>query len=160
MNPELDRPYQTVRLLVAAMAMCVAAFGAFVVFLITGGVAHTDSSWARVLLLALVGAALIEASVYALARAITTERARREWEGVAPTEESAAGLRKCYYALTLTAAGLAEAFGLFGIVVLLISGAWPAIAAPLIALLVIAVHFPTQARFNSFAGGMTGRHWA
>lgn len=153
------RAFRTIRLVVAAMATGVLAFGAMVVFMITGGVITTNPALANILLLTLAGLAFVEVVAYTMVRAICLDRARRAWNGAVADESSVDGVLSCFSTLTLIGAAMAEGFGLFGIVIFLLAGAWVAIAASALALLVIAIQFPSRARFTSFARNVTGRHW-
>ena len=156
---ESQSSFKTIRLIIAALALGMIAFGAMVVFMITGGVLSTDPALANILLLALLGLAFAEAAAYVVLRAVFLKRVREEWTGAVADETSVPGVLGAFVTLSLIGAAMAEGIGLFGTVILMLTGAWLAIIAPAAALIVIAFLFPTHGKFTSFASNVTGRHW-
>jgi hypothetical protein len=158
-NDKLHPNVQNLRLMIPAMAMGVIIFAAIVIFLVAGWRMNTDPTLENPLLLALAALAVMEIVVYVVMRKVITGNLRRRWLGHAAEDVPADELAKCFQTLTLVGAALAEGLSLFGIVTLLITGNWLAIAAPAVGLLLIALHFPTRDKFNRFAGNATGQHW-
>jgi len=159
-SDEMPASLQNLRLIIPAMAMGVIVFAAIVVFLITSGGMNTDPEPANLLLLVLAALAVMELAAYVVIRKVMMGNLRRRWVGRpvedVPPEELARG----FQTLTLVGAALAEGFSLFGLVILLVTGNWLAIAASAIGLLLIALHFPTRDKLSRFAGNVTGQHWS
>ncbi|MFQ5807112.1 MAG: hypothetical protein ACE5I3_11750, partial [Phycisphaerae bacterium] len=100
-----------------------------------------------------------EIPAYALLRTAIMGNLRRTWDGRASDEVPKEELAKGFNLLTIIGGALAEGLSLFGLVILLVSGNWLAVAAPVIGLLLLAAQLPTRDRFNRFAGNVTGQHW-
>jgi hypothetical protein len=147
------------RLIIPAMAMGVILFAAVVVFLVTSGSITADAALANVLLLALTALAAAELVGYLIARKALTGRLRQQWLGHAAEDVPPHELARAFQALTLIGAAMAEGLSLFGLVIVLVTGSWPAIVAPAIGLLLIALLFPTPDKFSRFAGSITGQPW-
>jgi len=158
-NDHMPPNLQNLRLIIPAMAMGVIIFAAIVIFLITGGSMSTDPEPANLLLLVLAAFAVTELAAYVVVRKVVAGNLRRRWLGRAVEDVPSEELVKWFQTLTLVGAALAEGLSLFGLVILLITGNWLAIAAPAIGLLLIARNFPTRDKFNRFAGSITGQHW-
>ncbi len=159
-NDKLHPSLQNLRLIIPAMALGVIIFAAIVIFLVAGGRMNTHPTLENPLLLALVALAVMEVVAYIVIRKVITGNLRRRWLGHAAEDVPPDELAKWFQTLTLVGAALAEAPSLFGLVILLITGNWLAIAAPAIGLLLIALHFPTRDKLNRFAGNVTGQHWS
>lgn len=155
LHPEL----QSMRVVVSAMAVGVIMFAAIVVFLIASGRMTGDPTLQNPLLLALLAVAVMEIVAYVVVRKLITDKLRRRWLSQETEELPADDPAKSYQAITLIGAAMAEGWSLFGLVVLLITGNWLAIAAPAIGVVLIALHFPTRDKCNRFAGNVTGQHW-
>lgn len=157
---EMPASLQNLRLIIPAMAMGMILFAAIVIFLITSGRMDTDPEPANLLLLVLAALAVAELAAYVVIRKVITGNLRRRWLGHAVEDVPPEELLKWFQTLTLVGAAMAEGLSLFGLVILLVTGNWPAIVAPAIGLLLIALHFPTRDKLNRFAGSVTGQHWS
>lgn len=83
--------------------------------------------------------------------------ARRQWPARRDEPHAGDWLVNQYAVLTIIRLALAEGFGLLGAAGLMVTGRWPFLAAPLIAVVFMAVFFPTQARARAFITSVTGQ---
>ena len=160
MNDE-DTPLylRRLRLIILAMTMGVIVFAAIVIYLITFGGMSTRPDLANVLLAALVAQAALEIVLYFVARKLINDWLRQRQSGQAGDSVAPSDLVRAFFTISLIVAGLAEGLSLFGLVILMLTGNWLAIVAPAIGLLLIALRFPSNDKFNRFAASVTGQHW-
>lgn len=158
-NSEVDQAVRMLRIVVTAMVLGVIGFGAVVVWLVAGGTVRANPEIADVLLLVLVGLAVAEVPAYLAVRTAMIGNLRRSRGDQAPEEVPIEALAKVYSTVTLIGSALAEALSLFGLVILLVSGTWWALAAPLAGVALIAMQLPSQYKFGCFVSNTTGRHW-
>jgi hypothetical protein len=146
------------RLLVAAIAGSLVIFAGIAVLLVRSGTTEGMPELIQTLLPILGLVAILELPVYATIRRGILSKARQAWEHESPRDEPAAELLPSYSMLTIIGGALAEGFGLFGTVVFLLTGSWPALAAPAIALVVLAAAFPSRDRLNRFVTAVTQQY--
>lgn len=150
---------QQLRLIVMAMGAGVIIFGLIVILLVARERVNTDADLARPLLAALGALAVVEIVAYVVLRKLLMGSMRRRWLGQAVEDVPAEELTRGFQALTLIGAALAEGLSLFGLVVVLVTGTWPAIVATVAGLLALALAMPTRDKLNRFAANVTGQHW-
>lgn len=108
------------------------------------------------LLAALGGLAIMELIAYKLlVRPNIIRQARREAEGRDEIGRRAF-LEQRYLTLIILAGALVEGVGLFGAVILMVSGQWAAIAAPALASIAMLLVIPTADRFDAFLREVSG----
>jgi len=147
------------RLAIAGMAVGIITFAAVTVVLVAGGTLGTRPDLARPLLLALLGLGVAEVPGYAAVRQGILRRLRDAAVGGQMAPLPADVLARYYVTLTLVGGALAEGLSLFGIVIVLVTGAWWGLAAPAVGLALIALQVPSNARFGQFASQATGTSW-
>jgi hypothetical protein len=146
------------RLLVAAIAGSLLIFAGIAVLLVRSGTTESQSALIPTLLPILGLVAILELPVYLIIRRRIVVKARQTWECEPARDDLAAELLPSYSMLTIIGAALAEGFGLFGTVVFLLTGSWPALAAPAIAFVVLAAAFPSRDRLNRFVTAITQQY--
>jgi hypothetical protein len=146
------------RLLVAAMAGGMLVFAAIAIVAVTAG-SVTLNSELTTTLLAVLGLFAVGALVaYAVVRRSIVSKARQIREQQSSKEDPTAALLPTYSVVTIVSGALAEGFGLFGTVVFLLTGSWPALAAPVLALLALAAIFPSRDRLSRFGTAATSEY--
>jgi hypothetical protein len=159
MEAEVDQAVRILRTIIVAMLAGVVGFGTIAVILVVGGYAGTQPQLATMMLAALGGLAVVELVGYTVVRAGITGNTRRSCQGQGPDLAPSEELLKGFQTITLIGAAMAEGLSLFGIVVLLVTGVWLALAAPAVGVVLIALQTPSRDKFNRFAGSVTGQHW-
>jgi hypothetical protein len=159
MDSEVDQVVRTLRIVMVAMLAGVVGFGAIAVILVVGGNIATQPQNANMLLAVLACFAVTGIVAYVVVRTALTGNVRRSCEGLAVDQVPAATLLKGFQMITLIGGALAEGVSFFGIVILLVTGAWLALAAPAVGVVLIALQAPSRDKFKRFAGSVTGQHW-
>jgi F0F1-type ATP synthase membrane subunit c/vacuolar-type H+-ATPase subunit K len=154
----IDQALRILRIIVAAMMMGV--FGLSVVAVLVGRQADPNPKLANIMLVLLAVMAVWELIAYAVVRASVLNRLRRRFAGNPPAEDPATELIGSFNSLTIIACALAEGLGLFGAVIMLITGAWAALAAPALALIVLTLQLPSEDKIARFVSGVTGQQWS
>jgi hypothetical protein len=157
-DAEDNQHLQISRLVIAAMAMGIIGFAAVVVLLAAGGRMNADPQLADILLIVLAILAVAQVPVYVFVRRAILANLRRTCDSRTSGEAAAQELTKGFNALTITGGAMAEGLSLFGLVILLLSGNWLALAGPLVGLLLLAVQFPTRDKLRRFVESATGQH--
>ncbi len=154
-----SNPLLAGRIVNSSMAGGIVMFAIVTVVFVHTGVVKTNSESAPSLLLALGAVALFGIIAYPLLRRSMLGKLRARFEERSTSEIDPAELAPTFHTLTLIGAAMAEGFGLFGTVVLLITGQWAALAAPIIALIALAFLYPTERRLARFTTTITNPPW-
>jgi hypothetical protein len=157
-NELIDQALRILRTIVVAMMMGVLGLSVIAVFI--GQQAEPDPKFANILLVLLAVMAVWELIAYAVIRASILNRLRRRFSEAPPAEDSLGELIGKFNSLTIIASAMAEGLGLFGGVIVLITGAWTALAAPAIALIVLVLQLPSRDKLARFVSGVTGQQWS
>ena len=150
-------PLRTLPFLVAALLMGVLTFTGFATFIAftRGGMAPPASTdYTLLLVLAVLGPSEFLAYHVAL-RPMFARRARETASASEETRDF--GLAQQFAMKTIIAAALLEGWGLFGAVILFLIGQWPALAAPMIAAVGLALLLDARGRFERFKEDATGQ---
>lgn len=106
----------------------------------------------------LVGLAVVELVAYSILRPAFTARAQREWVEDGPPQDQVGEFTAGRYAtLTIIGCAMAEGFGLLGGAAVLVTGRYFGLAAAGVALVALAIQFPTRAKMSTFASRITGQ---
>ena len=146
------------RLLVAAITGSLVIFAGIAVLLVRSSTIEGQPQLTVTLLPILGLVAILELPVYVTIRRGIVSKARQAWDRDPARNDPTAELVPSYSMLTIIGAALAEGFGLFGTVVFLLTGSWPALGAPAIALVVLAAAFPSRDRLNRFVTTVTQQY--
>jgi hypothetical protein len=156
-DTNVNQALRVLRLLLAAMGGGMVVFAGIAVLVVKSGSMDSRPALAPILLPILGLVAILELPVYATMRRGIVSKARQAWDRTPSSDDPAVELLPSYNMLTIIGGALAEGFGLFGTVVFLLTGSWPALAAPAIALVALAAVFPSQDRLNRFVTAVTGQ---
>jgi len=122
-------------------------FTAAAVFLRTSGSFGEGNQPPEVLIYVLFAVGMGNAGVYVVLRKAFVAQALANREtSVALLAEG--GIPPQLYTLTILGAALAEAFGIFGLVIVLLGGPWAVLAAPAISVVLILLQIPTRGRLE------------
>ena len=156
MNDQLDRQVLVQQVIVAMMMTGVVAFGAIVLLILPGRT--TSPEMANLLLPVLGVLAVGELVAYGVIRGVVLGNVRRQIEQgpSAPGNEGKALVAG--QTLTLIRSAMAESVGLFGVVIVLISGNRLALVGPALALVIMALGFPTRNKLADLVSNLTGRN--
>jgi len=147
MHPSSGRaqPLRSAAIVHLALIVGLLTFGAVAVGLVAAGEPLGDPALADTLLPVLALLAVAEAPAWLVVR--KTFDARLAERADAAREELARGeLPPELFQVALIGSALAEGVGLFGVVIHLLTGAVAALAAPAVAVVLIAVLVPTRAK--------------
>jgi hypothetical protein len=156
-DTETDAVLRVLRIIIAAMMMGIIAFGVVVAALLGAGIVEGDAQLGKILLIALAAVGAAELPAYFAVRMAILGNLRRAGREGKPEDASSGRPAGGFNTLTLIGAALAEGFSLFGLVVVLVSGQWLALAAPLVGLILLARQFPTRDKFDRFVASVTGQ---
>lgn len=156
-NDGIDAALRPARIIVAAMTAGMMAFGVLAV-LFARPVALAAS--ARTVLIAVLFVLPISGYVtHALIHRNIIGRLRERYAQEPPSAELAARFARDTTPVTIIGAALAEAFGLFGLVVVMITGLYPVLLAPALAVLALLLQIPTRAKLAKLVSAVTGQTW-
>jgi hypothetical protein len=79
-------------------------------------------------------------------------------EQTASIEDAEREVLPAFHTLTLIRSAMAEGFGLFGLVIIMVTGAKLALVAPVLALVVLVLGFPARHRLTALTSILTGRN--
>jgi hypothetical protein len=140
------------KILLGAMAAGIVAFIG-VCFIIRQPVGplppRPDDHGHAILLIVLVGLGLAELPAYFVVRSAIKTQLRREFEHADGDVQKVEPVG-AYFTLTIIAAALAEAWGLFGAIIYILSGAWVAIIAPVVTVAILIGLLPTRYKYDCF----------
>lgn len=154
---EVDQLLMPLRLIIAAMAFGIIAFG--VLAGVLGG-STADAGLANLLLLILAMFIVAAPPAFFFVRSTLLRQARDWWAN--EDTQSAPPLTEFvqrYTVIVIIGGALAEAPALFGVLIYLLAGTPLALVAPVLALLAFGRLFPMRSRFNDFVAGVTGLPW-
>lgn len=157
-NGPIDDTLRMLRTVVAAMMMGVLGLSVIAIFI--GQQADPNPKLANILLVLLAVMAAWELIAYGVIRASLLKRLRRRFAENPPAADPTAELIGNFNSLTIIACALAEGLGLFGGVIMLITGAWASLAAPALALILLAFQLPSQDKLARFVSGVTEQQWS
>jgi len=153
MDPTTASTLRTGQILIGALTFGMLSFTVIAAAMAgqTGGPSMPPSS-ATTLLIILGALAIAELGAYHIfIRPALLRRVRRDAQDLTDYTARSSFIEQRYLIATLIPAALAEGCGLFGAVIVLISGRYEALAAPIAAAIVMALLFPTPARLERFA---------
>ncbi len=156
-DTETDAVLRMLRIVIAAMMMGIIAFGVVVAILVGADIVERHAEIGNVLLTALAAVGATELPAYFVVRMAILGNLRPACRDGRPEDTSSVSLTGGFNTLTLIGAAMAEAFSLFGLVVVLVSGPWLALAAPIVGLILPTRQFPTRDKSNQFVAGVTGQ---
>lgn len=155
---DTDKALASAKLIVGSLAMGLLTFMA-VLFFVIGPQTPADPKLPNILLIVLVVLGLSEFPAYFVLRSGLLSRLRRAFAQEPPRGDPTARVWPSFFTLTLIGCGLAEGWGLFGAIAYMLSGNQWALLAPLLAVLLLALQFPTRDKLSTFVSSVTGRLW-
>ncbi len=157
-NTSLPRTVLVPRLILTAMLLGIVTLGVVAVVWVHTGRATLQPQLGRLLFPALALAAVPVVVAYLLLRGGVLGRLRHE---AAHTPErvtvEVVGVR--LLPVTIVGGALAEGLSLFGVVVYLLTGHVPALAAPAAGIVALLFLMPSAARIGRLTSMLTGRVW-
>ena len=144
----------SLRVIIAAMGVGLLTFTGIALYL--GAAGEPQEDLAGLYALVLVALAVGESVAFIVVRANAVAQARKRIVSGSSDDDPASVCMGSYVTLTLIGGAMAEGIGLFGAVTLLITGNWLIVAAPVLALLVLVLLFPTEASVNAYTEKVTG----
>lgn len=157
MKSQLDREITQLQIVTAAMMAGIITFGV-VVLAIGSNVAQNDAQLREILLAVLCVLAAGQLFVYLVLRSVILAAAGRRFERERAGDDAEAQLLPPWRTLTLVRSAMVEGLGLFGLVIVLVTGTQVAFVAPVIALIVLAGGFPTRSRLTQLTVSVAGRN--
>ena len=154
---ELPKELSPLRLIIPTMAMGMIIFGIITLILGSMGDPEEMVRIEKLLLLALLALPIVELPAFFALRMGMMKKLQNTVSGMKP-DECIQPIAAAYLQITLMGAAMAEGIGLFGIVIVLLTGNMLGWLAPVAALLVLYSMFPRIGAFQSFAGSVTGRY--
>lgn len=152
------KPASLSPLMIVVVAMVIGLVAFTAVSLAIGGLAE-DPALAQMLLLVCVVLGVSQIMAYAVLRKTTLARLRREYAERGSDEDLEMFLMPGMMQLTIIGVGMAEGWGLFGVVIHLVTGEKLALAVPAIALVLLVLRIPTRDRQAQFISNVIGRPW-
>ncbi len=148
----VDRIAKTGQILVFAMLAGIVAFGGVVMAIgPTGGEEPPD---ATVLLIALAAVAVTEIPAFVVIRMGIVGNLKKRHGSRAAGDPIPDEIVNAHMVLTLIGGAMAEGVGLFGLVIVLLTGNWLAMIAPALAIVILAAFIPSRAKIERFAAGL------
>lgn len=143
------------RLILGAMIM---GIGVFTIVSLAIGPVDEGSEIANILGLVLLVLGFSETMAFTIFRTFTLGKLRRDLENDPPDEDPVSRVLLTANRVTLIGAAMAEGWGLFGTVILLLSGNTLFLLAPLLAITLILLLFPSRHKLEALAARLTGRN--
>ncbi len=156
MTSERNLSLGGMQIIVVAMAGGILAFGVVVLVLGSRMGPHADIAKTLVPVLALVAAG--EAGAYLVLRTVFDKQARQQLEAAADQQAAQARALPIFQTLVLIRSAMAESMGLFGLVIVMVSGVKLVFLAPGLAIALLLLGFPTQDKLDAFVAKATGRN--
>jgi hypothetical protein len=159
MDQLMPGPLRLLPILIGALVMGVLAFtGVATFFAITRGGLSKHISPEFILLATLGALGVFEFIMFhAVLRPAFAKKARDTAAATDNPDARDHALAQQFVAKTIIAAALLEGWGLFGAVIVLLHAQWPAIAAPIIAVIGLALMLNVRDRFARFREMATGQ---
>jgi hypothetical protein len=154
MQAELDGKITPMQLVVVAMIGGMLAFAVMTLF-VSPRMEH-DPALARPLLAALGGMGVMELVAYLVLRQVTLAGLRGRADAGQPQAELDGRILGAWQTLTLIRSAMLEAIGLFGIVIVLLTGRWAWFAVPAAAIAFLVAGFPSRGQLESLSTRITG----
>lgn len=146
----------TLQLIVGAMMTGLVTFA--VIVLAVGTVGEPDPSLANLLLAVLGVLGVSELAGYVVLRMVLLGKLRGEAESTSAPHEVDQKVLGTWSTLVLIRSAMTEGWGLFGCVIALVTGSPLGLAAAVLAVLLLAMGFPTQGRLAQVALDATGQN--
>jgi hypothetical protein len=147
---------RALKVIIAVMAGGLFTFTVIVVVLVTGGSMETHVDLAPLMMIVLGGLAACEAIGYVVLRQGIIAKTRGFLRTHSDFGEPSAAIGNAFAMLTIVAGAMLEGLGLFGAVIVLVTGEDLALAAPAVAiLLLLAFVLPNEEKARNFATRMT-----
>jgi hypothetical protein len=105
--------------------------------------------------IALVVLGLTQVAVWPLLRRRAIDASRRQWQTDGTDAQRADRVTAAFLQFCFVTAVLAEAWGVFGSVVVVVAGRLEFLAAPLLAAVLLSLQWPTQGRMERFIREVT-----
>lgn len=139
------------RIIVIAMMGGLIAFGVVVAVLTRMNVIASGDIDANLMLGVLGVLALSEIVAYTILRKTMLTQAKSKLQGRSAADPPLDETAQILNVLTIIGAAMCEGIGLFGLVIVLITGNYAAAAFPLVALVLLALQIPSEHRLRSLA---------
>lgn len=153
-NDPIYQSLRSLQMIILAMMVGILAFATVAVAVSRQFGHQADLAPRLLLILAAVG--LGELLAYRALRRAAIDRLRRLLQQDPAGQVQSATLATGLMNLRIIAAGMAEGFGLFGIVVFLVTGTAVALAAPVLALVILTRLVPTRDGISRFIAELSG----
>lgn len=145
-------PLAPTRLIVLAMIAGIVIFAG--VSLVLAPLIPNPGSMEKMLLVALGAVGLAQISGYFALRTVTLSRVRQQFADN-PSAQPAEAF-PAYHTLTLIRSAMSESFGLFGVVIFLLTGNYMSLAAGAVSVILLVAGMPTLDGFHRFHENATG----
>ena len=154
-NEPIYQSLRPLQIMILAMMVGILAFAAVAVA-VSRQFDH-QADLGPLLLLALAAVGLGELLAYSVLRRATINRLRKLVQADPAGQVQPTTLAPGLVTLRIIAAAMAEGFGLFGMVVFLVTGTAIALAAPVLALVILTRLVPTRDRISRFLAEVSGQ---
>ncbi|MBY0113432.1 MAG: hypothetical protein K2Y21_11460 [Phycisphaerales bacterium] len=165
-SPPTNTPgtINTLRILCFALCSSLALFSSLAVIMTVeakspafqGGVLSTQAqSLGQTLLLVVAAVAVSSLAAWPVIRKAHAAQGRKMWRAAEPVEVKERKLFNGYATISIVRAAMIEGVGLLGAVTLFVSGNWLSLAAPALAVGMIVLTMPSQARYEAFLEEVT-----
>ena len=153
---QLTARLRVLKLIIAAMTGGLFAFAVIVVVLATSGSMEAHLDLAPIMMIVLCGLAVCEAVGYVVLRQGIIAKTRGFLRTHSDFGAPAAAIANAFATLTIVAGAMLEGLGLFGAVIVLVTGDELALAAPAVAiLLLLAFVLPNEEKARNFVAKIT-----
>jgi F0F1-type ATP synthase membrane subunit c/vacuolar-type H+-ATPase subunit K len=143
-------PLRTGQILIAALLLGMLSFSGIAAAMAGKAGSHPDPKLATTLFIVLGLLAVTELTVFlALVRPTFIRQVRADSQSRDEASRDSF-LQQRFLTLTILSGALAEGLGLFGAVIVLLTGKYEALAAPALAAVALLLVLPTPARFDRF----------
>jgi len=145
---------RALQIIVAAMIGGVVMFGVIAVALGSQG---RDEERLGTIFFGVLGLlAVSEAMMYAVLRMAMLKKLRDGLGQITDRDEARQLGQQVFFQLTLIGSAMAEGLALAGVAFFLLTGVWPLLAGPVVALLILLSRIPTEDRFRGWLSSVAG----
>ncbi|MCP4544832.1 MAG: hypothetical protein GY835_00020 [bacterium] len=149
-------PDVQLRIIIGAMIAALVLFGLTATFLVTSGTMTPQPDLAVLLLGALAALAVSELAAYIVLRQAFIKNQQQAWRNRSRDEELAPDLLTPFTTLTIIGTAMAEALGLFGVVIFLLTSHLGGLAGAVVSLALLLRQLGVRDRFQDFVRAVTG----
>lgn len=158
MNEKVAKQLNALRVIVGTMAMGVIGFSVVAVVVTQSGDFKPVEGMVETLLPVLAAVAFFELPAYFVIRNGAIKRCRKDWSDEVTEDEASTKITQIFSTSTIIGAAMLEGLGLFGALIVLITGNLAILAVPGIAIVLLAVcSFPMIDKLRSLKARITGR---